>query len=96
MTFQDFKENVTTSRRVEISCQMREFPLRYSYMDAFKLLNNDEVGEIVQAVASYCFDGKETHFNELYMQMMYEVMKGDVDFAAYEYMVNNSLIAGEE
>ncbi len=94
MTFQEFKENVTTEQRVAISSQMREFPLRYSYMGAFNLLRSDEVGMIVEAAAKYSFNGEEAHFGDLYMQMMYEVIKGDIDFAAYEYMEYNN-IGGE-
>ncbi len=91
MTFQEFKDNVTTEQRVAISNQMREFPLRYSYMGAFSLLKSDEVGKIVEAAAKYSFNGEETHFDDLYLQMMYEVIKGDIDYAAYEYMEYNSI-----
>lgn len=91
MTFQEFKEKVTTEERVAISTQLRQFPIRFSYSGAFQLLSNEERGRIIQAATLYCFNGKDTKFDDLYLQLMFEVIKGDIDFEAYtQYEYNNS------
>lgn len=84
MTFQEFQENISPQERVAISCKLREFPLRYSYGGAFKLLTDIERGKMIEAALNYCFEGKEASFDDIYMQMMFEVIKGDINFAAYE------------
>lgn len=85
MTFKEFQEKVTTEERVAISSHLREFPVRYSYTSAFHLMTDEECGRIMKACADYCFKGIDTHFDDLYMQMAYEILKGDIDYAAYEY-----------
>ena len=95
MTFQEFKEKVSTEERVAISTQLREFPIRFSYAGAFQLLTDEERGRIIQAATLYCFVGTDTKFDDLYMSIMFELIKGDINFAAYEQYEYNTKIEGE-
>lgn len=70
---------LTKEQQIAAAKEIEYFPLRPSYEGAFNLMQIEEVGQIARAMMKYFVKCEDTSFDEEYMQMVWEIIKGDID-----------------
>jgi len=72
-------KGLTKEQQIAAAKEIGCFPLRPSYEGAFDLMQVEEVGQIARAMMEYFVKCEDTSFEEEYMQMVWEIIKGDID-----------------